>query len=117
MEIPVRYIRQLDLSADTLWITISFLNIRTPKKFVVITLKFELPSPNDADGMANIVDPDRAVWSGSEQFAQNSNTLYKFVKNLNASFMDTIGSVIPKDQKVTKDWIPILRIVDCVNLF
>ena len=29
-------------------------------------------SPNDADGMANSVDPDqtRAVWSGSALFAQ-----------------------------------------------
>ena len=48
--------------------TVNFLNIRTPKKFVVITLKFELyhrvMSPNDADGMANSVDPDPlgAVW-------------------------------------------------------
>ena len=44
--------------------TINFLNIRTPKKLVVITLKFELwlyhrvMSPNDADGMANSVDPE-----------------------------------------------------------
>ena len=45
--------------------TINFLNIRTPKKFVVITLKFELcgstnrvMSPNGTDGMANSVDPD-----------------------------------------------------------
>ena len=52
--------------------TINFLNIRTPKIFVVITLKFELcgftrvMSPNDADGMANSVDPE----SGSALFAQ-----------------------------------------------
>ena len=46
--------------------TVNFLNIRTPKNFVVITLKFELcgstievMSPNDADGMANSVDPDQ----------------------------------------------------------
>ena len=45
--------------------TVNFLNIRTPKKIVVITLKFKLcgstirvMSPNDADGMANSVDPD-----------------------------------------------------------
>ena len=45
-----------------------FLNIRTPKKNVVITLKFELcgstirvMSPNDADGMANSVDPDQTA--------------------------------------------------------
>ena len=62
--------------------TVNFLNIRKPQKFVVITLKFELRgstieylSPNDADGMANSVDPDQtaplgAVWSGSALFAQ-----------------------------------------------
>ena len=27
-------------------------------------------SPNDADGMANSVDPDQTVWSGSALFAQ-----------------------------------------------
>ena len=27
-------------------------------------------SPNDADGMANSVDPDQAVWSGSALLAQ-----------------------------------------------
>ena len=47
--------------------TVNFLNIRTPKKIVVITLKFELwlshrvMSPNDADGMANSVDPDQTA--------------------------------------------------------
>ena len=62
--------------------TINFPNIRTPKIFVVITLKIwtmwlyhKLMSPNDADGMANSVDPDQtaplgAVWSGSALFAQ-----------------------------------------------
>ena len=65
--------------------TVNFLNIRTPKKFVVLTLNFELcdstieMSPNDADGMANSVDPDQtaplgaplgAVWSGSALFVQ-----------------------------------------------
>ena len=56
--------------------------IRTTEKFVIITLKFELcgstirvMSPNDADGMANSVDPDQtaplgAVWSRSALFAQ-----------------------------------------------
>ena len=46
-------------------VTVNFLNIWTPEKFVVITLKLELcglypgvMSPNDADGMANGVDPD-----------------------------------------------------------
>ena len=60
-----------------LWCTINFLNIRTPKKFVVITLKYELcdhrvMSPNSADGMANSVeDPDQtAPRSGSTLFAQ-----------------------------------------------
>ena len=48
---------------------VNFLNIRTPKKLVVpvITLKFGLwlyhrvpvISQNDADGMANSVDPDQ----------------------------------------------------------
>ena len=56
------------------------LSFQTPKKCVVITLKFELCGftielPNDADGMANSVDPDQtaplgAVWSGSALFAQ-----------------------------------------------
>ena len=58
--------------------TVNFLNIRTPKQFVVITLNFELcgstirvMSPNNA----NSVDPDQtaplgAVWSGSTLFAQ-----------------------------------------------
>ena len=51
--------------------TVNFLNIRTPKKFVVITLKFELwlyhrvMSPNDADGMANSVDPDQTAPLGA----------------------------------------------------
>ena len=60
--------------------TVNFLNIQTPKKFVVITLKFELwlynrvMSPSDADGMANSVDPGQtaplgAVWSGPALFA------------------------------------------------
>ena len=51
-----------------LYLTVKFLNIRTPKKLVVITLKFELcgsnirvRSPNDADGMANSVDPDQTA--------------------------------------------------------
>ena len=45
--------------------TVNFLNIQTPKKFVLITLKFELcgstMSPNDADGMVNRVDPDQTA--------------------------------------------------------
>ena len=47
--------------------TVNFLNIGTPKQFVVIAIKFELwlyhrvTSPNDADGMANSVDPDRGA--------------------------------------------------------
>ena len=60
-------------SAENTYNTVNFLNIRTPKKFVVITLKFELCgstlrvlSLNDVDGMANSVDPD----SGSALFAQ-----------------------------------------------
>ena len=48
------------------------LSFRTPKTFVVITLKFELcgfiirvMSPNDPDGMANSVDPDQAAPLGA----------------------------------------------------
>ena len=61
--------------------TMNFLNIRTSKKFIVITkiwtmwLYHRVMSPNDAVGMANSVDPDQtaplgAVWSGSALFAQ-----------------------------------------------
>ena len=53
--------------------TVNFLNIQTPKKFVVITLKFEVcgstirvMSPNDADGMANSVDPDQTAPLGAD---------------------------------------------------
>ena len=47
--------------------TVNFLNIRTHKKFVVITLKFDhrVRSPNDADGMANSVDPDQTASLGA----------------------------------------------------
>ena len=51
--------------------TVNFLNILTLKIFVVITLKFELcgstivMSPNDADGMANSVDPDQTAPLGA----------------------------------------------------
>ena len=52
-------------------VTVNFLNIRTPWKFAVITLKIWtmwlyhiLMSPNDADGMANSVDPRSSlIWS------------------------------------------------------
>ena len=41
-------------------VTINFLNIRSPKKFVVTTwLYHRVTSPNHADGMANSVDPDQ----------------------------------------------------------
>ena len=58
--------------------TVNFLNIRSPKIFVVITkiwtmwLYHRVMGPNDADGMANSVDPDQTapVWSGSALFAQ-----------------------------------------------
>ena len=53
-------------------LTVNFLNIRTPKKIVVITLKFEVcsstirvMSPNDADGMANSVDLDQTAPLGA----------------------------------------------------
>ena len=60
---------------------VNFLIIWTPKTFVVITkiwtmwLYHRVMSPNEADGMANSVDPDQtapvgAVWSGSALFAQ-----------------------------------------------
>ena len=52
-------------------------SFQTPKKFVVIMLKFltmwlyhRVMSPNDADGMANSVNPLGAVWSGSALFGQ-----------------------------------------------
>ena len=63
--------------------TVMILSFRTPKTFVVITLKVwtmwlyhTLMSPNDADRMTNSVDPDQtaslgAVWSGSALFAQD----------------------------------------------
>ena len=48
--------------------TINFLNIQTPKKFVVITLKVEqdgfslrVMHPKDAEGIANSVDPDQTA--------------------------------------------------------
>ena len=56
--------------------TVNLLNIRTPKKFVVIIkswtmwLYHRVMSPNDADGMANSADPDQTVWSGSALFTQ-----------------------------------------------
>ena len=62
-------------------LTVKILNILTPKKFAVITLKFKqdgltgVMHPKDAAGIANSVDPDQtaplgAVWSGSALFAQ-----------------------------------------------
>ena len=63
--------------------TVKLLKLRTPETYAVITLKFEqggftiyrVMHPNDADRMANSVDPDQtaplgAVWSGSTLFAQ-----------------------------------------------
>ena len=52
-------------------------------------------SPNDADGMANSVDPDQtaplgAVWSGSALFAQaylSENLGSLFIGILSASYM------------------------------
>ena len=50
--------------------TVKYLNIRTPKKFAVITLKFKkdgfterVMHPKDAAGIANSVDPDQTVRS------------------------------------------------------
>ena len=62
--------------------TVNFLNIRTPKKIYsshskiwTMWLYNTVMGPNDADGMANSVDPGQtaplgAVWSGSALFAQ-----------------------------------------------
>ena len=56
--------------------TVNFLNIRTPKEFVVITLEVERDGvrvihPKGAEGIANSVDPDQtAPRSGSALFAQ-----------------------------------------------
>ena len=62
--------------------SVNFLNIRTPQKnccnhskIWTMWLFHRVMSPNDADGMANSVDPDQtaplgAVWSGSALFAQ-----------------------------------------------
>ena len=55
------------LSKEYNLITVNFLNIRTPKQIVVITdistmwLYQTVTSPNDADGMANSVDPDQTA--------------------------------------------------------
>ena len=50
-------------------LTVNFLNIRTPKKFVVkistLWLYHRVMSPNDADGMANSVDPDQTAPLGA----------------------------------------------------
>ena len=59
-------------------VTVKFLNNWTPEKIAVITLKIEqsgftieVMHPNDADRMANSVDPDQtAAISGSTLFAQ-----------------------------------------------
>ena len=50
-------------------------NIRNHSKIWTMWLYHRVMSPNDADGMANSVDPDQtaplgAVWSGSALFAQ-----------------------------------------------
>ena len=62
--------------------TVNFLNIRTPQKnccnhskIWTMWLYHRVMSPNDADGIANSVDPDQtaplgAVWTGSPLFAQ-----------------------------------------------
>ena len=50
--------------------TVNFLNIWTPKKFVVITLKddekvfLRVKHPKDGEGMANSVDPDQTAPQG-----------------------------------------------------
>ena len=52
-------------------ITVNFLNIRTSKKFAVITLKVEqdgvslVMHPKDAEGIANSVDPDQTAPLGA----------------------------------------------------
>ena len=45
-------------------VTVKHLNIRTPEKIAVITLRFEqhrIMHPKDGDGMVNSVDPDQTV--------------------------------------------------------
>ena len=70
------------LLVDGWYHTVKILNVRTPKKFAVITQKFEqdgftvrVMHLKDAAGIANSVDPDQtaplgAVWSGSALLAQ-----------------------------------------------
>ena len=58
--------------------TVNFLNIRTPQKIVVITLKFEhcdsnIMSPNDAKRIANSVDPDQTAPLGRKLCDWGSN--------------------------------------------
>ena len=62
----------LSFYAKVIIYTINFLNIRTPKKFIVITLKFltiwlyhRVMSPNDAARIANSVDPDQTAPLGA----------------------------------------------------
>ena len=115
--------------------TVNFLNIRTPKIFVVITLKIwtmwlyhRVMSPNDADGMANSVDPDQtaslgAVWSGSALFAQtclvrklrnvavtsNAKTLAEWLENLTTVTSSPKGndrspeSNVPRSNLISKN--------------
>ena len=55
-----------------MYITVKFLNFQTPKNFVVIYLKIQTKRPhlrvfcqNDANGMANSVDPDQTAPLGT----------------------------------------------------
>ena len=80
----LRYVSAWCCFSSQTVITIKILNIRTPEKFAVITLKFGQGDfiveyciqrmQSDADGIANSVDPDQtaplgAVWFGSALFA------------------------------------------------
>ena len=66
-------------------------------------LNHRVVSPNDADGMANSVDPDQtaplgAVWSGSALFAQaylseNLGSLRYFPSSVNSFFKHTCAAI------------------------
>ena len=77
-----RVYRRVRYCIQPIKITVNILNIRTPKKICgnhskiwTMWLYHRVMSPNNADRMANSVDPDQtaplgAVWSGSALFAQ-----------------------------------------------
>ena len=89
------------VSTQHIYNTVKFLNFQTTENFAVIYLNFKIQTkrPNlrvfhqeDANGIANIEDPDQtaplgAVWSGSTLFAltylsENLGSLRSFLINL-----------------------------------